>query len=37
MMNPSANGLLFPRAIGRQFRDRVWGLVGEGRPLRRRA
>jgi transposase len=28
------NGLLFPRAIGRQFRDRVWGLVGEGRPLR---
>jgi transposase len=22
------NGLLFPRAIGRQFRDRVCGLVG---------
>lgn len=28
------NGLLFPRAIGRQFRDRVCGLVDEGRPLR---
>jgi transposase len=28
------NGLLFPRAIGQQFRDRVWGLVSEGRPLR---
>jgi transposase len=28
------NGLLFPRAIGRQFRDRVCALVDEGRPMR---
>jgi transposase len=28
------NGLLFPRAIGRQFRDRVCDLVSQGRPLR---
>jgi len=28
------NGLLFPRAIGRQFRDRVRDLVAEGQPLR---
>jgi transposase len=27
------NGLLFPRAIGRQFRDRVCDLVAEGQPL----
>jgi transposase len=28
------NGQLFPRAIGRQFRERVCELVSEGRPLR---
>ena len=28
------NGLLFPRAVGRQFRDRVRDLVSEDQPLR---
>jgi transposase len=28
------NGQLFPRAIGRQFRDRVREMLGEGHPLR---